>query len=100
MAGKRLSMRRTREILRQKWALERSHREMSRSLGVSTGAISAVLARAKSMGLSWEPVERLSEPELEHGLYGSAAGGPPTGAAPGYGRSDTAAAPRDAGDSA
>ena len=75
MAGKRLSMRRTREILRQKWALGRSHREVARSLGVSTGAISAVLARAKSVGLSWEAVEGLSELELERGLYGSAAGG-------------------------
>ena len=43
MAGRRLSMRRTREMLRQKWALGRSHREVARSLGVSTGTISAVL---------------------------------------------------------
>jgi len=52
MAGKRLAMRRTREILRQKWALGRSHREVARSLGVSTGAISGMLARAKSVGMS------------------------------------------------
>ena len=58
MAGKRLSMRRTREILRQKWALGRSHREVARSLGVSTGAISAVLARAKSVGLSCVPASK------------------------------------------
>ena len=32
MATKRLSMRKTREILRQKWALGRSHREVARSL--------------------------------------------------------------------
>ena len=35
MATKRLSMRKTREILRQKWALGRSHREVARSLSVS-----------------------------------------------------------------
>ena len=59
MAGRRLSMRRTREILRQKWALGRSHREVAQSLGVSTGAVSAALARAKAAGLcSWEAVER------------------------------------------
>ncbi len=69
-------MRRTREILRQKWALKRSHREVARSLGVSTGAISAALARARAAELLWEKVEGLSELELEHKLYGSAPGGP------------------------
>jgi len=74
MAGRRLSMRRTREILRQKWALGRSHREVARSLGVSTGAISAALARASEAGLSWETVEGLGEADLERKLYGGAPG--------------------------
>lgn len=74
MAGRRLSMRRTREILRQKWALGRSHREVARSLGVSTGAISTVVARAKEAGLSWEAIEGLGEVELERQLYGGAPG--------------------------
>lgn len=70
MAGRRLSMRRTREILRQKWALGRSHREVARSLGVSTGAVSAALARARAGGLdSWEAVLALGEVELDHQLY-------------------------------
>jgi transposase len=69
-------MRRTREILRQKWSLERSHREVARSLGVSTGAISAALARARAAGLTWEAVAGLGEPELEQRLYGSSAGRP------------------------
>ena len=76
MAGRRLSMRRMREILRQKWALGRSHREVAQSLGVSTGAISAVLARANTAQLSWEAIEGLDEVELERRLYGSALGGP------------------------
>jgi hypothetical protein len=75
MAGRRLSMRRTREILRQKWALGRSHREVSQSLGVSTGAISAALARAKAAGLSREAALALREVELEHRLYTNARGG-------------------------
>ena len=75
MAGRRLSMRRTREILRQKWALGRSHREVARSLGVSTGAVAAALVRAKVAGLaSWEAVLALSEVELEHQLYQNAQG--------------------------
>ena len=76
MAGRRLSMRQTREILRQKWALGRSHREVAQSLAVSIGAISSALARARAEGLSWEVVEGLGELELEQRLYGSTAGGP------------------------
>ncbi len=75
MAGRRLSMRRTREILRQKWALGRSHREVAQSLGVSTGAVSAALARARAAGLcTWEAVLALGEVELEHQLYSNARG--------------------------
>ena len=66
MAGRRLSMRRTREILRQKWALGRSHREVARSLGVSTGAISAVLARARAAELS---VTLVPDAEPEKGFF-------------------------------
>jgi transposase len=67
-------MRRTREILRQKWALGRSHREVAQSLGVSTGAISAVLARARTAGLSWETVAELGELDLDRKLYRFARG--------------------------
>jgi len=75
MAGRRLSMRRTREILRQKWALGRSRREVARSLGVSTGAISAALARARAAGFSsWQAVLARGEVELEHQLYTNARG--------------------------
>lgn len=67
-------MRRTREILRQKWTLGRSHREVAQSLGVSTGAISAALARVKAAGLSREAALALGEVELEHKLYTAARG--------------------------
>ena len=70
MAGQRLSMRKAREILRQKWALGRSHREVAESVGVSKGAITGVIHRAFSRGLaSWEVVAGLSEEELEAQLY-------------------------------
>ncbi len=68
-------MRRIREILRQKWLLGRSHRAVARSLGVSTGAVSAALARAKAAGFSsWETIAELGEPEFERQLYGGAPG--------------------------
>ena len=39
MATERLSMRKTREILRQKWTLERTHREVASSLNVGAGTV-------------------------------------------------------------
>jgi len=68
MARKRLSMRKTREILRHKWALERSHREVRDALGVGLGTISAAVARAEAAGLNWAAVEALTEDELEQRL--------------------------------
>ena len=72
-------MRRTREILRQKWLLGRSHRAVARSLGVSVGKVSSTLARAQAAGLSGSEVEGLVEAELEVRLHGAQAG-------PGVGR--------------
>jgi len=73
MATERLSMRSIREVLRQKWELKNSHREVSRSLKVSLGAISGVLARAVKLGLDWAAVQALSDDELELRLYGAKA---------------------------
>lgn len=42
-------MRKIRDILRYKWLLERSHRETSRSLGVSAGAVGSVVTRARKL---------------------------------------------------
>ena len=64
-------MRKTREILNQKWVLERSHREVGRSLGLSVGMVSATLGRAETAGLqTWDAVAALSDRELEARLYG------------------------------
>ena len=71
MAGARLSMHETREILRQKWSQGRSHREVARSQGVSVGMVSATLRRAHAAGLSdWAAVTALTESDLESRLYG------------------------------
>ena len=42
MATERLSMRKIREILRLKWVLGRSHREIARATGVGVGTVSEV----------------------------------------------------------
>jgi DNA-directed RNA polymerase specialized sigma24 family protein len=58
-------MPKTREVLRQKWLLELSHRAVARSLAVSVGTVSSIVVRATAAGLTWSTVEGLSEPELE-----------------------------------
>ncbi|MBU4455784.1 IS21 family transposase [Patescibacteria group bacterium] len=75
MATERLSMRKTREILRLKWCLGRSHREVSRSLGVSFGAVARTVSRAQEAGLGWPGVQGLNDEELERRLYPGEGGG-------------------------
>lgn len=62
-------MRHTREILRQKWLLGRSHRAIARSLGVSAGVVGLATRRATDAGLAWEAVDQLDDAELELRLY-------------------------------
>ncbi len=58
MATERLSMRQIREVLRQKWVLGRSHREVAESLRIGLGTVSVVLERATQAGLDWPTVQR------------------------------------------
>src|SRR5262249_16046607 len=75
MATERLSMRKTREILRQKWVLGRAHRAIVASVGVSMGAVSLALRRAAGAGLTGDRAEELDDGGLERRPYrGEAAG--------------------------
>jgi hypothetical protein len=69
MATERLSMRHTREILRQKLTLGRSHRAIAQSLGLSSGTVGATVLRARAAGLDWPQVEALTDDALEGRLY-------------------------------
>jgi transposase len=73
MATERLSMRQIREILRQKWTLTRSHRQVASSLAVSLGTVTGVLRRATHAGLDWPHVQSLTDDALETRLYGAPA---------------------------
>ncbi len=66
-------MRKTREILRQKWVLKRTHRDVAKSLAVSAGAVGSALARATALQLDWAAVEALSDEALGAKLYGASA---------------------------
>ena len=64
-------MRQIREILRQKWALGRSHRAVAQSLGVGLGTISQRRQRGlRAAGLDWAQVQALTDEALEGRLYG------------------------------
>ncbi len=76
MTTERLSMRQTREILRQKWSLGRTHREVAQSLRISTGAVGTTVLRARAAGLDWAQVDTLSDDVLHTRVYGPAT--PPT----------------------
>jgi transposase len=70
MATERLPMRKIREVLRMRWQLGLTVREVARGLGISVGVVQKIAARAKTAGLSWEEAEGLDEFALEERLYG------------------------------
>jgi transposase len=72
MATERLLMRHIREILRLKWVVGLSHREVARSVRLSPGAVGMTISRAQAAGLSWDDVAALDEGVLELRLYGRA----------------------------
>ncbi len=64
MATERLSMRKTREILRQKWELGRTHRQVAASVGASAGAVAGTVGRASEAGLDWAAEHRKNQADV------------------------------------
>ena len=62
-------MHQAREILRQKLALGRSHRQIAASLGVSASTVSTVVGTARALGLDANTIEKLTDAELEGRLH-------------------------------
>jgi hypothetical protein len=60
----RRDLRHTREILRQKLTLSRSHRAIAQSLGLSSGTVGATVLRARAAGLDWSQVEAVLRQNL------------------------------------
>lgn len=69
MARRRLSMRKIKEILRLKWSLYLSNRQIAKSCSVSHSTVSDCLHRAESVGLSWPLGSELDDAALEKLLY-------------------------------
>jgi transposase-like protein len=69
MTQKRLSMRKTEEILRLKYESGLTHRAIARACSVSAGTVSEYVTRAQAAGLSWPLPEGLSAEELDALLF-------------------------------
>ena len=69
MPKKRLSMRKIRELLRLKYELRRSHREIATSLGIANSTVSDYARRAAAAGFTWPLPEGLDDAALEAALF-------------------------------
>src|SRR5947209_2211324 len=69
MPAERVSMRQIREVLRLRFASELPQRAIAKSLGLSQGAVSGYLSRARAAGVSWPLAEDLDEVQLEALLF-------------------------------
>ena len=69
MPEERLSMRKTRDILRLKYENGFSHRAISRSCQVGLGTVNECVGRAKRARVSWPLPPELSDEDLENALY-------------------------------
>lgn len=69
MPNKRIAMRKIHEILRLRFEVGLSFRQISQCADVSTGAIQKMLKRLEASGLSWPLPEGMTEPRLASLLY-------------------------------
>jgi transposase len=69
MAGRRLSMRKIKEVLRLKWLSEHSDRQIAKSCNISRSTVQDYLKRAEHAGLTWQTVSDLDDTALEAQLY-------------------------------
>ena len=69
MAYGRVSMRKTREILRLKFEARLSHRQIGRACGASCSTVSEAVGRFRAADLSWPLPAELPDSALEARLY-------------------------------
>jgi hypothetical protein len=69
MPAERVSMRQIREVLRLRFASELPQRGIAKSLGLSQGAVSGYLSRARAAGVSWPLPADLDDEQLEALLF-------------------------------
>jgi transposase len=62
-------MRKIREVLRLKYELNRSNREIGLSCGIGSSTVGDYIQRIRNAGLSWPLPDQLSDTALEQLLY-------------------------------
>jgi len=73
MPGKRVSMRKIREILRLKYECKRSNREIAVSCSIGSSTVSDYLIRARVAGVTWPVDVSIDDTTLEQLLFPSTA---------------------------
>ena len=69
MPRERVTMRKTREILRLVWLCGQSRRNTARTCGVCKSTVDATVSRATTAGFSWPLPSDLDDEALERRLY-------------------------------
>ena len=69
MPGKKLSMRRIKDVLRLHHELGRGQREIARCLQIAQSTVNGYLGRAKRAGLSWPLPDGMTDTVLEARLF-------------------------------
>jgi transposase len=75
-------MRQIREVLRLHHECGLNQRQISSSVGISKGSVSAYIARAATAGLSWADASQLDEDEVERRLFKQLGRNEPSARAP------------------
>jgi transposase len=69
MAQRRLTLRKIKEILRLKWGLGLSARQVGASLNISHSTVGEYIKRAERAGLDWTQAKNLSEAAIAEQLF-------------------------------
>ena len=69
MAGRRISMRKIREILRLNWEKGLSPRQISKSCSIARTTVQDYIKRAEEAGIVWPQAQNLDDTALERILY-------------------------------
>ena len=69
MARKKLSMCKIRDVLRLKYGLGRSHREIGAILRISHSTVGSYVRQAREAGVSWPLPDDLDDARLEAALH-------------------------------
>ena len=70
MSNKRVSMKKLKVVLRLKYDLGATHREIAKSVRISPSTVSRLVNDAKAAGITWPLTEELDDAQLEEKVYG------------------------------